>query len=170
MSAFRVGLSRTLCRYQKKAMFERKQTIAEYTRHLPNPNVFTLRQAFSAMGQFYSLECDGCEDDGLAFVTGVFDEDSPNLQIALSRFYDMHSQLTVTMKYRSDIRSRLIPKTHIASTDRSESTQFYTDITKTRAFWLFKNSKPLTCSIEYVDADDRSDEYYSGVAKFAATM
>ena len=151
-------------------MFERKQTIAEYARHLPDRSVFTFRQAFTAMEQFCLSKCEGCEDDGLVFLTGIFDDDPKNFQVVLARVYDMFSQLTVAIQYPKGIRSRLTPETQIVSTDRSESSQFFTDVAKTRGFWLFKNMKPLSCSVEYIDADDRGDEFYSGVAKLAATM
>ena len=151
-------------------MFEPKQTIAEYTRHLSDCGDFTLGQAFSALRQFYASECKGCNDDGLVFLTGVFDDESPNFQVILSRFYDVFSQLTVAIQYPNGIRSCLTPETNIAATERDESAQFFTDVSKTRAFWLFKNAKPLTCSIKYEDADDRGDEFYNGVAKFAAVM
>lgn len=115
-------------------------------------------------------KCEGCEDDGLVFLTGIFDDDPQNFQVVLARVYDMFSQLTVAIQYPKGIRSRLTPETQIVSTDRSESSQFFTDVAKTRGFWLFKNMKPLSCSVEYIDADDRGDEFYSGVAKLAATM
>ena len=151
-------------------MFEAKQSIAEYTRHLPDSSNFNLGQAFYAMQQFYSSECDGCEDDGLVYLAGIFDEDSPNFQVALCRFYDLFSKFTVTIKYSNGIRSYFATNSNIAATERNESTQFFADVIATRSFWLFKNVKPLTCSIEYEDADDRDDEFYTGFAKFAAEM
>jgi len=151
-------------------MFERQQTIAEYSRHLPDSSDFTLGEAFSALKLFYSTKCKGCEDDGLVFITGVFADESSNFQIVLSRFYDTFSQLTIAIQYPSGIRSYLTPKTSIAAMEHMESPQFFADVAATRAFWLFKNTKPLACSIEYQDADDRGDEFYTGVAKFAALM
>ena len=151
-------------------MFDRKQTIAEYTRHLSDSGDFTLGQAFSALRQFYASECKGCNDDGLVFVTGVFDSESPNFQIVLARSYDLFSQLTIAIQYPKGFMSRLTPETNIAATERSESRQFFADSIATRAFWLFKNAKPLQCSITYEDADDRGDEFYTRFAKFAAMM
>ena len=151
-------------------MFKPNQTIAEYSRHLQNSDDFTLGQAFSAMKQFYSSECDGCEDDGLVFLTGVFNDDSPNFQIVLARFYDVFSQLTVAIQYPNGIRSRLTQETHMSAQERGESSQFFADVSKTRAFWLFRNTKPLSCSIKYEDADYRDDGFYARVAEFAASM
>ena len=149
-------------------MFDRKQTIAEYTRHLPDGTSFTLGQALSALKAFYSETCDGCEEDGLVFLAGVFENESPNLQIVLARSYDLFSQLTIAIQYRNGFMSRLTPETNIAATERSESRQFFVDAFATRAFWLFKNVKPLQCSITYEDADDLGDEFYNRFAKFAA--
>ena len=151
-------------------MFDRKQTIAEYTQHLPDGDSFTLGQALSALKAFYTETCNGCEDDGLVFLTGVFDSESPNFQIVLARSYDLFSQLTIAIQYPKGFMSRLTPETNIAATERSESRQFFVDSIATRAFWLFKNAKPLQCSITYEDADDRGDEFYTRFAKFAAMM
>lgn len=153
-------------------MFERNQTIAEYSRHLADSEVFTLGQAFSALRLFYSLKCVGCEDDadGLAFLAGVFSDESPNFQIVLSRICDLFSQLTVSIEYKPGVRSRLTPRTTVASTERIESSKFFAAASATRAFWLFKNVKPLKCTITYVDADDRGDEFYARFAEFAAEM
>ena len=128
-------------------------------RHLSDIGDFALGQAFSALRQFYGAECKGCNDDGLVFLTGVFDSESPNFQIVLARSYDLFSQLTIAIQYRKGFMSRLTPETNIAATERSESRQFFVDSIATRAFWLFKNAKPLQCSITYEDADDRGDEF-----------
>ena len=153
------------------AVFERRQTIAEYSRHLPDSQIFTLGQAFSALEQFYSTKCNDCEDDadGLVFLTGIFD-DSPNFQIVLSRIYNLISQLTVTLQYENGFRSYITQKASNSSSERNESTQFFTDTRATRAFWLFKNLKPIECGISYIDADDRGDQFFRGFANLAAEM
>jgi len=153
-------------------VFERKQTIAEYIRHLPDSDIFTLGQAFSALQLFYSSKCDECEDDsdGLVFLTGVFCDESPNFQIVLSRIFDLFSQLTVSIQYEPGIRSLLTPDTNVSFTERIGSSQFFGAAAATRAFWLFKNVKPLKCTISYVDADDRGDDFYARFAAFAAKM
>ena len=151
-------------------MFERQQTITEYSRHLPNSMDFTLGEAFAALKLFYSVECNGCNDDGLVFLSGAFADESSNFQIVLCRFYDMFSQLTVTIQYSSGIRTWLAPAINIVATERMESSEFFADVTVTRVFWMFKNVKPVTCSIKYQDADDRGDDFYAGVAKLGSLM
>ncbi|MDB4766157.1 hypothetical protein OAG71_00570 [bacterium] len=150
-------------------MYQRKHTIAEYSKHLPNCDAFTCGEALSALQLFFSSECDECSDDadGLVFLTGVFKDDSSNFQIVLSRICELFSQLTVSLQFKVGIRSFLIPKTHVASTERNESPQFFSEAAATRAFWLYRNVKPLKCSITYVDADDRGDEFYHRFSEFA---
>ena len=101
-------------------MHERSSTIAEYTQHLTNSEVFTLSEALDSLQQFFKSKCRGCEDDadGLVLVTGIYKDESPNFVITLSRIYQLFSQLTVSIEYEPGIRSWLIPKTNIASTDR----------------------------------------------------